>query len=61
VLIGGLREALTRERRAEVPVLGSIPLTSFFFKQEGVADENNALMVLVRATITDIKDATEAR
>jgi general secretion pathway protein D len=61
VLIGGLREALTRERRAEVPVLGSIPLISFFFKQEGVADENNALMVLVRATITDIKDATEAR
>ncbi|MDA0372689.1 MAG: hypothetical protein O2865_02785 [Planctomycetota bacterium] len=56
VLIGGLREVLTKERRAEVPVLGQIPLLGFFFKQEGVLDENYSLMVLVRASITDVKD-----
>lgn len=61
VLIGGLREVLSRERRAEVPILGSIPLISFFFKQEGVADENSSLMVLVRATITDVRDVTDNR
>lgn len=59
VLIGGLREVLTKERRAEVPVLGRIPLVSFFFKQEGVADENSSLMVLVRASITDVKEILE--
>lgn len=61
VLIGGLREVLTKERRAEVPILGRIPLVSFFFKQEGVADENSSLMVLVRATITDVKEIMENR
>jgi general secretion pathway protein D len=61
VLIGGLREVLTKERRAEVPILGRIPLVSFFFKQEGSVDENTSLMVLVRANITDVKDAMERR
>jgi Flp pilus assembly secretin CpaC len=55
VLIGGLREVLAKERRAEVPILGRIPILSFFFKQEGVVDENSSLMVLVRASITDVK------
>lgn len=61
VLIGGLREVLNRERRAEIPILGRIPLLSFFFKQEGVVDENSSLMVLVRASITDVKDLMDGR
>jgi type II secretory pathway component GspD/PulD (secretin) len=61
VLIGGLREVLQRERRAEVPLLASIPIISFLFKQEGVADENQSLAVLVTATITDVKDLVQAR
>ncbi|MEQ1633001.1 MAG: hypothetical protein ABL997_11560 [Planctomycetota bacterium] len=56
VLLGGLRQVLTRERRAEIPLLSQLPLLSFFFKQEGVADENRSLMVMVRAWITDIRD-----
>jgi type II secretory pathway component GspD/PulD (secretin) len=47
---------LTRERRAEVPLLSRLPLISFFFKQEGAADENRSLMVMVRAWITDIRE-----
>lgn len=61
VLIGGLREVLQKERRAEVPVLSKIPVISFLFTQEGVVDENSSLMVLVRATITDVKDLMEGR
>ncbi len=57
VLLGGLRQVLTRERRAEVPLLGRLPLISFFFKQEGSADENRSLMVMVRAWITDIRES----
>lgn len=56
VLIGGLRQVLTKERRAEVPLLARLPLISFLFKQEGTADENRSLMVMVRATITDVRE-----
>jgi len=56
VLLGGLRQILTKERRAEVPLLAKLPLVSFFFKQEGAVDENRNLMVMVRAWITDIRD-----
>lgn len=56
VLLGGLRQVLTRERRAEVPLLSRLPLISFLFKQEGSADENRSLMVMVRAQITDVVD-----
>jgi type II secretory pathway component GspD/PulD (secretin) len=54
VLLGGLRQVLTKERRAEIPLLTSLPLISFLFKQEGTADENKSLMVMVRAQITDV-------
>ena len=45
---------LTKERRAEIPILAQLPLISFLFKQEGSADENRSLMVMVRAQITDV-------
>ena len=54
VLLGGLRQVLTRERRAEVPLFSRLPLISFLFKQEGSADENRSLMVMVRAQVTDL-------
>jgi general secretion pathway protein D len=56
VLLGGLRQTMTKERRAEVPLLARLPLISFLFKQEGSADENRSLMVMVRAQITDVVD-----
>jgi type II secretory pathway component GspD/PulD (secretin) len=57
VLLGGLRQVLTKERRAEVPLLARLPLVSFLFKQEGSVDENRSLMVMIRAQITDVRDA----
>jgi len=59
VLLGGLRQVLTRERRAEIPMLSRLPLISFLFKQEGSADENRSLMVMVRAQITDVVEESE--
>ncbi|MFK7739609.1 MAG: hypothetical protein AB8H80_04735 [Planctomycetota bacterium] len=56
VLLGGLRQVLTKERRAEVPLLARLPLISFLFKQEGSVDENRSLMVMVRAQVTDVVD-----
>lgn len=56
VLLGGLRQVLTKERRAEVPLLARLPLISFLFKQEGTADENKSLMVMVRAQVTDVRE-----
>ena len=58
MLLGGLRQVLTRERRAEIPLLSRLPLISFLFKQEGSADENRSLMVMVRAQITDVVGQT---
>lgn len=60
VLLGGLRQMLTKERRAEIPFLSSLPILSFFFKQEGSVDENRSLMVMVRAQITDLQDTKVA-
>ena len=59
VLIGGLRQVLRAERRSSVPILADIPILSFFFKQDGIVDENSSLMVLVRAMITDVKTLME--
>lgn len=61
VLLGGLRQVLTKERRAEIPLLAQLPIVSFFFKQEGTSDENRALMVMVRAWITDVRDLVEGK
>lgn len=56
VLIGGLRQVLNRERRAEIPLLANLPLISLLFKNEGVVDENRQLMVMVQAWITDMDE-----
>ncbi len=61
VLIGGMRTLTNRERRAAVPVLADIPILSYFFKNEGVSDENSSLGVMVRARITDVVEEMEAR
>lgn len=53
VLLGGLRQVLNKERRAEIPALARLPLIGMLFKQEGTADESRSLMVMVRAQITD--------
>lgn len=59
LLIGGLREISSTERKASVPILGDIPIIGFFFSQQGVSDEQSSLMVMVSAKITDVREAVE--
>ena len=59
LLLGGLSRIRNVERRAEVPWIGRVPLLGFLFKQEGYNDEKNSLMILVKATITDIRESVE--
>lgn len=59
VMLGGLSTIRNVERRAEVPWFGRIPVVGFFFKREGYNDENQSLMILIRARITDVRE--EAR
>jgi tetratricopeptide (TPR) repeat protein len=56
LLLGGLSDVRNVERRAEVPWLAKVPLAGFLFKQEGYSDERKSLMILLRATITDVND-----
>jgi type II secretory pathway component GspD/PulD (secretin) len=56
ILLGGLSNLRNVERRAEVPWLAKIPIAGFFFKNEGYSDENETLMILIRAHITDVQD-----
>ena len=57
ILIGGLSKISNIERRAEVPWLANIPLLGFFFKEEGYSDEKESLMILMKAWITDVREA----
>jgi type II secretory pathway component GspD/PulD (secretin) len=59
VMLGGLSNIRNIERRAEVPWLAKIPLIGFFFKEEGYNDENESLMILIRARITDVREEVE--
>ncbi len=56
LLLGGLSRVRNIERRAEVPWIAKIPVLGFLFKQEGYNDERESLMILLRATISDIRE-----
>ena len=56
VMLGGLSNVRNIERRAEVPWLAKVPLIGFFFKEEGYNNENESLMILIRARITDVRE-----
>ena len=56
LMLGGLSRIRNIERRAEVPWLGRIPIVGFLFKQEGYNDENQSLMILIKAQITDVRE-----
>ncbi|MEE8469474.1 MAG: hypothetical protein V3T22_13530 [Planctomycetota bacterium] len=61
ILLGGLSSIRNVERRAEVPWLAKIPLLGFFFKQEGYNDERESLMILIKASITDVREVVKEK
>ncbi|TAH35006.1 MAG: hypothetical protein EYC70_14545 [Planctomycetota bacterium] len=56
VVIGGLKKLLDIEQRAEIPLLAKIPVLSILFKTEGEAHENQDVIILIRAHITDAQE-----
>ena len=59
VLIGGLKQIREKERKAETPWLGSLPIISLLFKTEGRSEETESLMIMVQAFITHVSQAME--
>lgn len=61
ILLGGISDIRTVERRASVPWIAEVPLLGFLFKQEGYNDERQSLMILIRAKITDIRQEVKSK
>ncbi len=54
LVLGGLKRLRYVNRTAEVPWLGRIPVVGVLFRQKGLNDEAENLIVIVRATITSL-------
>lgn len=54
LVLGGLKKLHYVNRTAEVPWLGKIPVLGFFFRNKGLADEAENLIVIVKASITNL-------
>jgi type II secretory pathway component GspD/PulD (secretin) len=59
ILLGGLSSIRNIERRAEIPWIAKIPILGFFFKEEGYSDERKSLLIMIRASILDVRQAVE--
>lgn len=56
VVIGGLKNIVTVDRRSEVPILSNIPILSFLFSRKGRSDEIRDLMIVLHVRILDLAD-----
>lgn len=56
IVLGGLKKLFNLDQRSEVPFLGDIPILSLLFKTEGEASENQDVILVIRATITDANE-----
>ncbi len=54
LILGGLKRLNYVNRTAEVPWLGRIPLLGVLFRQKGLDDETRNLIIICKATITNL-------
>ena len=54
LLLGGLKTALSEDRKSTTPVIDNIPVLSFFFRKKGRVEELDNLVILVKGDITDL-------
>ena len=59
ILLGGLKSANNIDRKLDIPILGNIPIISFFFSQRSKVDEKQDLVILVNAKIIDLEEEEE--
>ncbi|MCG3133618.1 MAG: hypothetical protein HMLKMBBP_00819 [Planctomycetes bacterium] len=56
LLMGGLKTINMADLKTETPWFSSIPFASFFFGRKGTVKEMDNLMVIVKATISDLQE-----
>jgi general secretion pathway protein D len=56
ILLGGLKNINLSDLKSETPWLSSIPFASFFLGRRGSVKEMENLMVIVKATISDLQE-----
>jgi general secretion pathway protein D len=60
ILLGGLKGINLKDLKAETPWISSVPFASFFLGRRGSAKEMSNLMVIVKATISDLNEQEKA-
>jgi type II secretory pathway component GspD/PulD (secretin) len=61
LLLGGLKNISQQDLKSETPWISSIPFASFFFGRKGTSEEMSNLMVIVKATISDLQEQERMR
>ena len=56
LLMGGLKSMNMADLKSETPFFSNIPFASFFFGRKGTVKEMDNLMVIVKATVTDLQE-----
>ncbi|MBN2491060.1 MAG: hypothetical protein JXQ29_09440 [Planctomycetes bacterium] len=59
VVIGGLKNILSVDRRSEIPFLADIPILGFLFSRKARSDESADLIIIVTVHISDLKEQEE--
>ena len=59
VVIGGLKQITSIDRKSETPLLADIPVLGFLFSRKGKSEEIQDLVLIVTATVNDMIEAEE--
>jgi tetratricopeptide (TPR) repeat protein len=60
LLMGGLKRIIMSDLKSSTPWFSSIPFASFFMGRRGTSQEMDNLMIIVKATITDLHEQAES-
>ena len=56
VVLGGLKDVSTVDRRSETPILSQIPILGFFFSRKGRSNEISDLIIALHVKIVDLAE-----
>ncbi len=59
LMLGGLKNYRNVDHKLDIPLLGNIPIISFFFSQQSKSDEKQDLLILIKAKIIDLEEEEE--
>jgi len=59
LILGGLKNVTNIDQKLDIPVLGNIPILSFFFSQRSKLDEKQEIMILIKGKIIDLEEEEE--